>query len=389
MAACYVAILFGFGSLWLYYVGTFLSEVPATFWCMLSLYGLVGNEIDLTQTAVTRRHYCRLLGSGLALGVAIATHITAILFVPFFFAYAIYPFLKKTRSFGIAISASAVWGIGVAILLVLLGYYNFTRFGNVLETGRTVDPSDVERFSYGIFVIPWRGFLGMLIGGNKGMLWYCPAAVASILLCRPFFRRYRFLTVVIFAASLFRLLFIASRSDWHGGFCLGPRYLVMIVPFLILPLGEIVAKWLRDRNMIAIWSFRVFSILCVVATIYVGLCDAVHYYTCFFKSGLSQGFDVYKYDWLYVSWQACVLPSILDGWLRPWVLRTIEIDAYTLFACLASFVSVLLLLIYMSALTPPLSSSSRLKTVDVDRTSGARSSGRDVEKLAGQRRTKK
>jgi hypothetical protein len=44
-------------------------------------------------------------------------------------------------------------------------------------------------------------------------------------------------------AALLRLLFVASRSDWHGGFALGPRLLVTLVPFLLLP----VAAWLAER----------------------------------------------------------------------------------------------------------------------------------------------
>jgi hypothetical protein len=54
-----------------------------------------------------------------------------------------------------------------------------------------------------------------------------------------------------------RLFFIASRSDWHGGFSLGPRYLVMVLPYLILPIGfwltqAIQQKWHRRIGLLAI-----------------------------------------------------------------------------------------------------------------------------------------
>ena len=41
----------------------------------------------------------------------------------------------------------------------------------------------------------------------------------------------------MFAAAIFRYAFIAARSDWHGGFSVGPRYLMMVIPFLLLPLA--------------------------------------------------------------------------------------------------------------------------------------------------------
>ncbi len=58
----------------------------------------------------------------------------------------------------------------------------------------------------------------------------------------------------------FRALFLAARSDWHGGFCLGPRFRVTSLPLLLLPAGELIL-WARGRT----WRSRALFSACVLA----------------------------------------------------------------------------------------------------------------------------
>jgi len=82
-AAVCTGILFAFGSLVLPYSGTFFSEILATFFVLLSLYLLVPNDLS------GRKHNrLYVLMSGVLLGLGTATHITVVLFAPFFVSIA-------------------------------------------------------------------------------------------------------------------------------------------------------------------------------------------------------------------------------------------------------------------------------------------------------------
>jgi hypothetical protein len=327
------------------YAGTFFSEPLGTLLVMLSLYCLVGNETDAKKDVWSRRrHWSRIAFSGLALGLAVATHITAILFAPFFLAYAMNPYHGSNRSIGGTMLAGVVFATSLGLLLVVLGYYNFVRFGSVLETGRTADPNVV----YSGFVAPWRGLKGLLFSGGKGIVWFCPAAVMGVLGWRPFCRKFRFLSIVILAAVVFRVCFIACRSDWSGGFCLGPRYLVMAVPFLMLPLAVAIAQWFQEGRRTAVIGFCVLSYLCVVEQTCFCCGEIFSFLHAVKWTGMAQNFNVFENDWLYLSWQASPLLNLVNWRRGAYGLRLVPTDVgnHALWCGAALVVGAMLFLIY-------------------------------------------
>jgi hypothetical protein len=113
-----------------------------------------------------------------------------------------------------------------------LCYLNWLHFGSAFETGRGVMPEFWVRG----FVAPWAGLYGLTISPGKGLLWFaplaCAGAVAGAILWRrpslPWIAR----AMLVYLAC--RLLFLSARTDWHAGFCLGPRYMVMALPDFML-----------------------------------------------------------------------------------------------------------------------------------------------------------
>lgn len=317
-SACCVTILFAFGSLLMPYAGSCFSEPMATLLVMASLYCLVGNEID-AKNDVWSRHSFRLTCSGLFLGMAICTHITAILFTPFFFAYAVYPFFRKNRPLGKTILGSVIFLAGLGAFVVALGCYNYARFGNALETGRTADPN----MAYARFVVPWQGIEELLFGASKGIVLFCPAVVMGVLTGWPFFKKFRFLSIMILATVMFRIVFIACRSDWSGGFCIGPRYLLMVVPLLMLPLTITVAKWLEEGRGRAIAIFCALSALCVAEQTSFCFGEIFLFWHAFKWSARGRFIEE---NWLYTSWEASPLLYLVDGVRGAYVLRFLPAD---------------------------------------------------------------
>ena len=126
----------------------------------------------------------------------------------------------------------ALWlAAGTAPPLILLGVYDWARFGDPLETGRGLQSG----FGYGVFTSPWPGLAGLTVSFGKGLLWYCPLALAALVCAARVPRRDRAPALIAVAAVVFRVLFIACRSDWSAGFCLGPRYLLLALPFALVP----------------------------------------------------------------------------------------------------------------------------------------------------------
>ncbi len=324
-AACWTSILFAFGTLMMPYSGTFFSEPLATLFLILSMYSLVWN--DLCVNAPVNQKYFSLVSSGIFLGIAITVHISAILFAPFLFAYGLSSFVRPRWPMNEVALPALVFTAGVGVFLVLLGYYNFIRFGNVLETGRTA----VQQLDYAVYVAPWRGLYGLVFGSGKGILWYCPAAVLSLFLWRRFHKRAPYLSYTILASVFFRIIYIASRSDWHGGFSLGPRYLVMSVPLLILPFGIAIADWEKKRSVGTLWLFLLVIVASICEQIYFSLGEIFSYLHIVLWVSMNRGIAVLANDNLYLDWALSPLLFLLDAKRGPFLMRFIQLSNGSLF----------------------------------------------------------
>ena len=349
LSARLTTILFSFGTLMLPYSGTFFSEPLATFFVMLSLHFLIKNSVS--SDPFRRRHAVNVTASGLSLGLATATHLTAILYVPFFCFYAVYAVyavyalhdnseLSKRRIAAIG----GLFILGVSAILVILAVYNHTRFGGVLETGRTAQSGATP--TYGIWVTPWRGLWALLISSGKGLLLYCPAILLSIVGWKHFHTRHRVLAVIIVGAAALRILFIASRSDWHGGFCLGPRYMVMLVPLLILPVGEFINNCIQGRNAKSLWAVGLCTLVCIAQQLYFSLGEIFLFLHNFKWQAARKGVDIFEDNFLYVNWQFSPLLYLLEGKRAPFFLTSLPVSNYVLWSGMVLCAGVLLFSVY-------------------------------------------
>ncbi len=338
------------GSLFWPYAGTFFSEPLATLFLLLSFYWLAGTQAsDRERSSGASARLVAALAGG-ALGCAVATHISAFLELPFFLGLAIWTLTRRARP--AARGLLVAYAAGLAFVLAMLGVYNWSRFGNPLETGRGVDPHAVELFHYGVFTSPWRGLYGLTISPGKGLLLFSPAVVLALFAWRGFHRRFPALSWTIGGAATTRLLFIAARSDWHGGFCLGPRYLVTMLPFLLLPLGVLAGDaWRRaDRRTLAMLAVALLICAAQQAAFSVGEIFTWLHRARF--AGQNAGIDVFTDDHLYLDWTWSPLLHPMDGRLGPFLLGRLGWSKAGEWLALVSLVTASLLL-GMRALARP------------------------------------
>lgn len=214
------------------YAGTLLSEP-------LSALVLLGSAL-----AIARWHRARVEGrvatrelalAGLLAGLSVHVHLLNLAAIPCLLAYAVAPSLREPGAW--ARERRAWWlalGLGSLALLGLLVDQAW-RFGDPFESGR------YDR--YGHWVWPFEGLLTMLVAPGRSLLIYSPPLILAGFAWGELRRRDRDTAHFVLALALTRLVLVACRSDWHGGWGIGPRYLVPIVPFVLLPLIGPLARW--------------------------------------------------------------------------------------------------------------------------------------------------
>lgn len=301
-----VTLFYAFGTLVWPYASTFFSEPLATLLILLSFYYLL--LADNVEPDVGRlRAYKPVFLSGIWLGLAATAHITAILFAPFFALYFYWKEHADQRSVWQRLERASIFIVGVSILLFLLGCYNYYRFSSFFETGRSVGRMAGEAFGYGWFVSPFRGLFGLLFGAGKGLLFFVPASIAGIALWKSFHRYDRKLFWVILAAVAFRILFIASRSDWAGGFCVGPRYMIMVLPFFLLPAGIWLGAVAEHRLARSFFVVTACAFLCSVEQLFFSLGEVFLFLHKIKWEGMSVGINVFSGDMIYLDWRCSPL----------------------------------------------------------------------------------
>jgi hypothetical protein len=188
--------------------------------------------------------------AGAACGVALLTKSSLIVVAPL----TLLPLLSRNdRSRPVTTGNDRRFAIMVALLtFALFGavwlYLEVTRFGAPLMgyAGESFSHSPVDGF--------WR----LLLGFNKGLLWYFPAVIAVFMgLARALrdWRSVRGLTYLAACGALLAMLLTASGWwAWHGDDGWGPRLLVAAIPLLAVCAALVTDSWLAParRALIAI-----------------------------------------------------------------------------------------------------------------------------------------
>jgi hypothetical protein len=190
----------------------------------------------------------RGLSTGALLGAAIWVRPTHVIAVPVFLAAMLVR--ERKKGWGPAIALAAVAGTAVALLL----WRNSYLHGNLLDFGY---PSAAEGGKDLItFQTPLEtGLLGFLVSPGKSIFLFSPPILLAMLGLPRAWRRDRGLAVVAAAAPLVYLLFFATYTQWEGGYCYGPRYLIPALALLGLGIGPALEAASRRVRLLAVAVF--------------------------------------------------------------------------------------------------------------------------------------
>jgi len=340
-AALVTAALLALGTpLWSY--SSMMFKEPLTIlWILLSFYCLT--HVDPGYGARDRRSWYLFLG-GLFVGLGFFCHVTTILFVPFFLVYGVISCVNSRvdgQEIKRGFMAVLVFAAGFSIFTAVFCWLNYARFGNIFETGRLISP-----VAYGTFGLPWEGLAGFLISPGKGLLWFCPIVLASFAWWYRFHKTSRTLSWILITTMMFQWVFLSCRTDWHGGFCLGPRHLLPMIPFLLIPVGIRLSHWFTaGPNAGGRWGrlAALFLVGCVIQQVYFCLGEPVSFYYLTKQHALDEGVSIISNNSVYLQWGTSPLFSLLEANRGPFLLQQIPLDNFSLFILVSLLMGLLVI----------------------------------------------
>lgn len=144
------------------------------------------------------------------------------------------------------------WAIvGAAVPIAILLLYHRACFGSPWKTG--YDASETFAFHHqkgflGLDELRWEAFTGSTVAGDNGLVVFMPAFLLALpgwaILWRRGQRGHAALSAAI---AVMYLAFISALNFWRGGWQFGPRYITVMLPFVV-PAIAATLDWLDGRR---------------------------------------------------------------------------------------------------------------------------------------------
>jgi 4-amino-4-deoxy-L-arabinose transferase-like glycosyltransferase len=207
-------------------------------------------------------------------GFAFLTRPTAILVVPpVFFLMLYYSFkpsgFKMNRDK--VIKNILLFSLGLLPFIILILWYNYYRFGSIFETGFSLI-GEHTRIDFFTGTPLLTGLSGFLVSPGKGFFYYSPVALLFFFSIRSFIKKYPEIGISFILIILSYLLFLSKNIYWHGDWSWGPRYLLALTPFFIIPTAEIFSSdtWSTKKlRKGVLYSIVILSLIIQIAAVSV------------------------------------------------------------------------------------------------------------------------
>ncbi len=151
--------------------------------------------------------------------------------------------------------AAQILGGVVALFALAYLWRNHYLFGDPFDFGYpSVSDGGKNMNSFDTPVLV--GLRGFLLSPGKSVFVFAPPILLAIAGLRKMARVNKGLAVVAGGLPVVYLLFYATFTQWEGGFCVGPRYLVPAISVLCLGLGPMLQNagaWVR-RAAVAVFA---------------------------------------------------------------------------------------------------------------------------------------
>jgi hypothetical protein len=241
-----IGVVLGYGLLTpaFAYAGAFYGHQLSAA-CMLAAFCLVFMSARRLST-------CSLLGIGLLLGYSVVTEYPSALIAGVLFVYTFCRLVNRWRIGWVVITGALIAGGWMV--------YNTVVFGSPLTLGYSNSELWTEQHHTGFMSLTmpdWEAIWGISFSLFRGLFVLSPLLLLAVpgfaLWWRAGEHRSEFWVTLASIVAMF--LFNSSSAMWWGGYAIGPRYLLPMLPFMALPMLFVFREW-GDR----MWM----KVLCVV-----------------------------------------------------------------------------------------------------------------------------
>lgn len=179
--------------------------------------------------------------AGVLLGLSVFAHPTSAVLLPGFIVYTIFSLKWKGRN------VTIFFAVALIMTLFFVGLTNFLRFGSFTE------------FGYGYFGTlathnGWAGLIGLLFSPGAGLIYFFPISILLLVAAKYMYYTNRGLLLLCGYIIIANWLYMGTLSfgfepyAWSGAIAWGPRYLVPILPFITIILGELLLKTAQIKD---------------------------------------------------------------------------------------------------------------------------------------------
>jgi len=244
-------VALGLGTMLYPYGGMFVGHALAAAAAFAAFILVDDPRVDLPapqEKQKARRFQMRLAAAGFLAALAVTLEYQAILVA---LALAVYLIVRNRR-------AIVPFAVGALVPALALGAYHTALFGRpwTLPYANIENPvfaQTAHKAGFDGLSLPHlEAFPAFLISPAYGLFTFSPVLilglVGAIFLVARGPRREAVLTLVI-AASMF--VFIAGMSNWRAGWCVGPRYIATVAPFLLLPIVQLWPRLAKQASATA------------------------------------------------------------------------------------------------------------------------------------------
>jgi hypothetical protein len=219
-------LVYGLGTMVWPYSKSFMSETTLNVAILGGVYGAVQYVADKKRLWIAV--------SGACMGFAVLTKVTALLAIPVIVVYTVSSLKIKKSMFDLLL----FFVPPLAFFFGLQAWHNLVRYGNAWELGYRTG-SDALGFGTPMLVGLW----GLLLSPGKSFFLYAPATLLGLIGLTPFARRRRKELLLGLTICIVFVLFHARWWAWAGDWAWGPRFLLVITPFILLPCGVLFEIW--------------------------------------------------------------------------------------------------------------------------------------------------
>ena len=331
------------------YSNTSLNVVPTTFFILLG-YLFFKKFRRLNQNKF-------LLPCSAAFAFAFLIRSDAILFIVPIWIFLIVNILKRNLK---------IYTLLVYSIPLVFSYFVYRLFSSYDSPLRYIIPEDRTLKSSEVLggeitgLVLWSNpnifpmlaaTVGLLFAPGVGLFIFAPILLTVFFSFPDFFRKNKSECLLLSSFLVLNVIYHADMSSWHGLVAWGPRYLLMVVPFLLIPLGASLEKRNKKFMLLLILTLGalgvLFNLAYVVQDIHWFLWSVPGSHTGLFGLHVLGNFDYYIHDVVLWTFQFSQLTHSISK-----MFTVLQHDIYLLHvfgtsAYLVIFVSLLSFLFYL------------------------------------------